>query len=182
MSSLPPNIVLLGFMGTGKSAVAREIGKRLRRPVVEMDGEIEKREGMAISRIFAERGEPYFRSREGELARRLSRSGGKVIAAGGGVVLDPANLRALGRRGVLVRLDARPEVILRRVEREGHRPLLEGGDRLATIKRLLSARRRFYAAIERRVDTSDLSVGEVASRIVSLLPELKGTPRRSVET
>lgn len=181
MSSLPPNIVLLGFMGTGKSAVAREIGKRLRRPVVEMDGEIEKREGMVISRIFAERGEPYFRSRERELVQKLSRSGGKVIAAGGGVVLDPANLRALARRGVLVRLDARPEVILRRVEREGHRPLLEGGDRLSTIKRLLAARRSFYDAIENRIDTSDLSVAAVADRIVALLPESKRSPRRSME-
>ncbi len=158
-------------MGTGKSAVARELGRCLGRPVVEMDAVIEEREGMPIRRIFSEKGEGYFRARERELVREIALSGGQIVAAGGGVVLDPRNVRDLGPNGLLICLTARLEVILKRVEKESHRPLLECGDRRTAIQDLLGARRRFYDAIGNRIDTSELSVSEVASRIIALLPD-----------
>ena len=164
-----PNIVLFGFMGTGKSAVARRLGERLDRPVIEMDALIEEREGMAISRIFAERGEEYFRKLERELVKELSARRGAVIATGGGVVLDPDNVSDLSRFGLPVCLNARTGVILSRVSRETHRPLLEGEGRAEKIERLLRLRKPFYRRIPHQLDTSDLSVEEVADRIVALL-------------
>ncbi len=159
--------MLFGFMGTGKSAVGRLLGERLHRPVVEMDEIIEEREGMSISRLFIERGEAYFRKRERALAEELSRRRGQIVATGGGVVLDPDNIRDFAWSGLLVCLTARPEVILKRVENESHRPLLEKGDRLETIRRMLDDRRIFYDRIEYRIDTSDLSVDQIVRNIIS---------------
>lgn len=163
---------MFGFMGTGKTAVARVLGEKLGREVVEMDKLIEEREGTSISRIFAEQGEDYFRRRERELVGELSRGGGKIIATGGGVVLDPENLRDFRENGVLVCLDASPEAILKRVEGESHRPLLEVSDRLKTIKEILEKRRAFYGEVDHRIDTSGLSVEEVAECILGLVDRL----------
>jgi shikimate kinase len=162
------NIVLFGFMGTGKTVLAHLLGDRLDRPVLEMDDLIEEREGMKIGRIFAERGEEYFRLRERELVRDLARQGGKIIATGGGLVLDRDNIRDLRKNGILICLTARPEVILRRVADQSHRPLLEMGDRLETIKRLLEVRRPAYELIEHQIDTSELTVEEVLERILAI--------------
>lgn len=163
------NIVLFGFMGTGKTAVARLLGERLGRPVVEMDALIEEREGMEISRIFAERGEGYFRKLERKLVRELADSHGRIIATGGGVILDPDNIRDLSRSGTLICLTARPEVILERVAGESHRPLLEGPGREETVKRMLKDRRPDYDRIPGQIDTSDLSIEEVAGRVIGLM-------------
>ena len=160
------NIVLFGFMGTGKTAIARLLGERLDRPVVEMDDLIEEREGTTISRIFAEKGEAYFRQQERELVMNLSREGGKIIATGGGVVLNPVNIRDFEKTGIAVCLTARPEVILKRVENETYRPLLEVENRLKKIEKLLASRRPFYDRVEHQISTSDLRVEEVVDRIL----------------
>lgn len=159
------NIVLFGFMGTGKSAVAERLGEDLNREVVEMDGIIESREGIPISRIFSGKGEGYFRKLEKELVGELSREEGKIIATGGGVALQPENIEALGRNGILICLRARPEVILKRLEGETHRPLLEVSDRKRRMEEILSSRRPFYDLIENQVDTSDMSVEEAAAAV-----------------
>lgn len=163
------NIVLFGFMGTGKTAVARLLGKKLDRPAVEMDALIEEREGMEISRIFAERGEEYFRQLERKLVRELAGLRGRVIATGGGVVLDPDNIRDLSRSGLPVCLTARPGVILERIAGENHRPLLERSDREETVKKMLAARRSSYEQIPHQIDTSDLSVEEVVERVLEIM-------------
>ena len=167
------NIVLFGFMGTGKTAIARLLGEQSGRPVVEMDDLIEEREGMTISRIFAEKGEAYFRQRERELVMDLSREGGKIIATGGGVVLNPDNIRDFEKTGIVLCLTARPGVILSRVENETHRPLLEVENRLEKIEKLLAARRPFYDRIEHQIDTSDLSVEEVVDCILVVYNRMK---------
>lgn len=163
------NIFLVGFMGTGKSAVGRILARRTKRRFVDMDSEIEQRAGKAISRIFAEDGEPVFRQMERSLAAELSALDNQVVATGGGIVLDPRNIADFDRSGVTVCLHASPEEILRRVSGSNHRPLLEQDDKLNRIVSILKDRRHLYAAIQKRVDTTALSPEQVADAVLALI-------------
>jgi shikimate kinase len=160
------NLVLLGFMGTGKSALGRRLAALTSRPFLDMDAELERRAGRPISRIFAEAGEEAFRRMESQLAAEWGPRDGTVIACGGGVVLREENLRALGQNGVLVCLTARPEVILERTARSKKRPLLAGENPAQKIRDLLAVRAPFYAKIPIQVDTSDLDPDSLADRIL----------------
>ena len=161
------NIVLMGFMGTGKSTVGRQLAGRLKMTFVDMDTIIEERAGKPIPRIFAEDGEAAFRIMESDLARELSQRAGLVIACGGGVVLNPENVSHYRRTGLVVCLTATPEVIFERTSRARNRPLLEEQDRMKRIRDLLAARRSLYAALPRQVDTSSRSAGEVVETILA---------------
>lgn len=165
------NIVLLGFMGTGKSSVAEELAARLNARLISTDRLIEKREGMTINEIFAEKGEPYFRSSEKKVVKEASGMDGVIIDAGGGVVLDKENLDALGRNGVLFCLDARPETIARRTSAASDRPLLKAGDPLTEIRRLLEKRAPYYAAVRHQMDTDGKTAREVADEILRIFHE-----------
>lgn len=167
----PPNIVLVGFMGTGKSAVGRRLARCLRRDFIDMDAVIEERAGKSISRIFAEDGEPYFRRLERALVQELAREPNRVIAGGGGVVLNPDNLADFSRSGLVVCLTAAPEEILRRVKTATHRPLLQTDDPAGRIRELLQQRQPFYDAIPCRVDTTGLTLDEVVSGILAMFDE-----------
>lgn len=160
------NLVLLGFMGTGKSALGRRLAELARRPFLDMDAELERRAGKPVARIFAEDGEAAFRDMETRLAEEWGGKEGAVISCGGGVVLRAENLQALGRNGVLVCLTARPEVILERTSRSKKRPLLAGEDREQKIRDLLAARAPFYAKIPIQVDTSDRDLDALADRLL----------------
>lgn len=163
------NIVLIGFMGTGKSTVARAVATRLDRPYIDMDMLIEEREGMKISDIFAEKGEPYFRQLERTLTQELSQKENQVIAPGGGIVLNPENVSDFSRTGLVICLVADPETILHRIASDTHRPLLErDGDKMQHISDLLEKRRSLYEAIPLRIDTTRLSAREVADRVIAL--------------
>ena len=164
----PRNLVLVGFMGTGKSAVGRRVAALAAAPFLEMDAELERRAGKSISRIFAEDGEPAFRDQEAQLAEEWGRKQGAVISCGGGVVLREANLRALEANGLLVCLTARPEVILARTARAAKRPLLAGDNHEQKIRDLLAARAPLYAKIPAQIDTSDASLEDLAARLLKL--------------
>lgn len=157
------NLVLLGFMGTGKSAVGRRVAALAGAPFFEMDAELERRAGKSISRIFSEDGEPAFRDLEARLADEWGKKEGAVISCGGGVVLRAENLRALGANGLLVCLTARPEILLARTAHSKKRPLLAGEDPEQKIRDLLAARAPLYAKIPVQVDTSDASLEDVAA-------------------
>ncbi|MBN1935068.1 MAG: bifunctional shikimate kinase/3-dehydroquinate synthase, partial [Anaerolineae bacterium] len=165
--SLPPfNIVLTGFMGTGKTSVGREAARRLGRPFVDMDVEIEKRAGKAISRIFAEDGEAKFRGIEADLCAKLSHRDGLVIATGGGALIDPDNRRRMMACGPVFCLTTGADTLLARLAAAQDRPLLDVADRKAEIERLLAGRQDAYAAIPRQIDTTHLSVDEIVARVV----------------
>lgn len=163
----PRNLVLVGFMGTGKSAVGRRVAALAAAPFLEMDAELERRAGKSISRIFAEDGEPAFRDQEAQLAEEWGRKQGAVISCGGGVVLRETNLRALQANGLLVCLTARPEVILARTARAAKRPLLAGENPEQKIRDLLAARAPLYAKIPVQLDTSDLGPEELAAQVLA---------------
>lgn len=163
------NIVLLGFMGTGKTTVGRLLAGQFRMTFLDMDQIIEERTGKTISRIFAEDGEPRFRALERELVEELSARQGLVIGAGGGVVLNPDNVRDFNRSGLVVCLTAEPGVILSRLSGDNSRPLLAGDEKGARILKLLESRRSLYDAIPNKVDTSSLAPADVAAAVSSFL-------------
>jgi len=162
------NIVLMGFMGTGKTTVGRMLAAKLGLRFVDMDAIIEERQGKPISRIFAEEGEPHFRALERALVQELSAQDGLVVATGGGVVLNRQNIDDYSRTGLVVCLSAAPGTILARVAQETHRPLLEGDEKARRIVTLLESRRALYASIPHQIDTNALTAEQVTAAIVKL--------------
>ena len=162
------NVILIGFMGTGKTAVGEQVASRLGRRFVDTDALIEERAGRSISRIFAEDGEPAFRRLEAQVIAQAAAGDGRVIATGGGVVLSRANMDCLRGNGVIIALRADAESILARVGRGEYRPLL-GDAPEESIKRLLRERDPLYQEADLVVETSALSVQDVAERVVSFV-------------
>jgi shikimate kinase/3-dehydroquinate synthase len=162
------NIVITGFMGTGKSAVGREVARHLGWQFVDMDDVIVSRAGKSIPRIFAEDGEPAFRAIESDVCVDLSTQERLVIATGGGALVNPDNRRVMMRGGTVVCLKADPEEILRRVSDDDNRPLLNVPDPRARVADLLAARRAAYQAIPWQIETTGLSVEEVAGQVIAL--------------
>ncbi|MBE3588665.1 MAG: shikimate kinase [Thermoanaerobacteraceae bacterium] len=166
------NIVLIGFMGTGKSTVGRRLAARLGREFVDTDEEIERVTGKTIPQLFARDGEIRFRSEEALVVKKVAARQDLVVATGGGVVLNPENVRVLRENGVLIGLTAGPEVIYQRVKRKRNRPLLNGpGDTLDRIRELLAAREKAYAVADFTVDTGRHDLEEVVKMIVEYLKE-----------
>jgi shikimate kinase len=157
------NIALIGFMGSGKSMVARELGIRLKAQVVATDDLVEAREGKAIGEIFKSKGEAYFRELEHGIIKDVSLRRGIVIDCGGGVVLHKENLKLLKTGGIVFYLQATPEVIYQRIKDEKHRPLLKVPDPLGRIKELYQQRLPLYNQADYTIDANDASVeGPVA--------------------
>jgi shikimate kinase len=164
------NIVIMGFMGTGKSSVARVLATRLGMDALDMDDLIEEREGRLIRDIFAQDGEPYFRQLERAMVQELAGRNGLVIACGGGVVLNPDNIQDYSQTGTVVCLMAEPEEILARVARQTHRPLLEDGDKAERICSLFEQRRTLYESIPNRVKTDGKDLETVADEVLAYCP------------
>ncbi|MDD3828600.1 MAG: shikimate kinase, partial [Anaerolineae bacterium] len=162
------NLVVTGFMGTGKTAAGRELARRLGRPFFDMDAEIEARAGCSIHDMFARVGEATFRRLEAALCRELAARQGLVIATGGGALLAADNREILAASGHVVCLQASPDEIRRRVEGGDERPLL-AGDAGQAIDRLLAERAAAYGAFPLQVDTTGLGVDEVADRVLALV-------------
>ncbi len=164
----PRNIVLTGFMGTGKSAVAAELARLARLRSVEVDEEIERTAGMSIREIFAEYDESRFRELETREIQRIAALSGQVISTGGGAVMKEENMEALSASGVIVCLSARPETILKRTARNSDRPLLNVPDPMKKINELLSLRKPYYEKADFTVDTEGKTPLEIAEEILEL--------------
>ncbi len=167
------NIALIGFMGTGKSAVGKVLAERLNREFIELDSLIEQKAEKPIPEIFGQDGEVAFRELEIEVTKEVSRNKNQVIACGGGIVLNKINIDRLKKDSVIVYLTASPGVILKRVSDGGEeRPLLKAANPALTIQELLRFRKQFYErAADIKVNTSKLDVGSVAEQIIKKLGE-----------
>ena len=163
------NIVLIGFMGTGKTSVGKALAKKLGRPVIDIDRIIEEKEKRKIGDIFKKDGEARFRAIEKEAILSQAGKEGAVITTGGGAVLDPANVEALRTNGCLVALLASSETIYERVRNAKHRPLLNGKDMRAEISRLLEIREPHYRRAEYQFETDGLTADQVADMILEAL-------------
>lgn len=170
------NVILTGFMGTGKTSLGKMLAIKLGRPFVDIDRKIEEETKLTIPKIFELHGEAHFRELEKIAVRELSEKRGLVIATGGGTIKDEENLNLLKSSGVLICLTAEPEEIFNRTVRRGERPVLDGGgnERLATIKRLLAERKKFYDRADYHVDTTDWSPIQIVDDICRHLRQFGG--------
>jgi shikimate kinase len=159
-------LYLVGFMGAGKSSVARALGKRLDWKVEDIDARIELAERRDIPTIFRDSGEPYFRTRERETLIDLLPERGAVIASGGGTFADASNRELMLRDGGVVWLDVPFEIIVQRVPRDGRRPL--AADRPG-MEQLYNQRLAAYRQAHLRVDAGRGSVEELVEHIVEWL-------------
>ena len=169
------NVILTGFMGTGKSSLGKMLAAKLGRPFVDIDKKSEDDAKLSIPKIFERFGEEHFRALEKSAVRELCEKRGLVIATGGGTVKDEENLHLLKNSGVLICLTATPEEIFSRTARRGERPVLDGGgnERLATIKRLLAERKKFYDCADYHVDTTHWSPIQIIGSICRYLRQFR---------
>ncbi|MBK8027869.1 MAG: shikimate kinase [Chloroflexi bacterium] len=156
------NVVLTGFMATGKTTVGQALALLLDRAFVDADAEIVRRAGMSIPQIFERDGEPRFRALEHEVCMDLNSERGLVIATGGGMLVDPENRRRMLDTGLVVCLDAQKDVIGARLAAAQERPL--AGDWAA----LFDKRRAAYAAIPVHIDTGGKTPETIAQEILTL--------------
>ncbi|MBI1821916.1 MAG: 3-dehydroquinate synthase [Nitrospirae bacterium] len=166
MQKFHKNIVLVGFMGVGKSTVGKLLAKQTGYTFLDTDQVIEEKEGFSISEIFERKGENYFREIEKEVIRHISqRDDSLIVATGGGALLKPENLKNLKKIGCLICLRASAEEILKRVKNEKHRPLLRGDNPLGEIKALMRERELTYQAAEWVIETDQKTPQEIYKNI-----------------
>ncbi len=164
------NIILTGFMGTGKSTIGQLVATQLQRDFIDMDALIEQREGRTINQIFTESDEPYFRQLEAELCRELAGQEGLIIATGGGALIPEANLRVMEQTGLVVCLTCSPNTLWQRIGQSEDRPMLaeQNEGRFARLSALLEQRAPAYARINHQLDVTHLSPEEAARRVSEL--------------
>ena len=160
------NLALVGFMGTGKSAAGRLAAESLEFEFVDTDELIETQSGLTIEEIFKQQGEAVFRQLEQDVVRKLGLREKTVIATGGGLVIDPANLASLKTHALIVCLWATPEAIWERVRTQTHRPLLQTDDPLGKIRELFAVRDPLYRQADVLINTALRSPKEVAQQVL----------------
>jgi len=164
-----PHLILVGLPGSGKTTVGEAVAERLGRTFLDLDQEIERREGRSITEIFGEKGEPYFRQKEEELTAELKLVGNMIIAPGGGWVANPRNIAQVRPPGRLVYLRVRPETAIKRLgPTRSMRPLLTRPDPLGELERLLHDRRAAYESADAVVDTELYALQKVIEMVVRL--------------
>jgi len=161
------NIFLIGFMGSGKSTMAKMLAKEMGNELVEMDETIEAEAGMSINEIFEKHGEDYFRDLESTLIERIARKGGVIVSCGGGAILREENVLNMKKSGKIIYLSATPETIYERVRHSTNRPLLKGNMNIEYITCLMEKRIDIYRS------TADEVVSVDAKDKKTILEEIK---------
>lgn len=162
------NIVLTGFMGSGKTTIGKLIAEKLDIELIDTDSEVIKEFSMTIDKIFEVHGEKKFREVETRVIERVSKLENVVISTGGGVVLNPENVKLLRENGVIYFLYASAESILKRLKDDDTRPLLKSGDKLSNIIKLLNMRMPFYKNCDFEINTDILTPELAAEKIISI--------------
>jgi shikimate kinase len=176
--SQPDNIILCGFMGTGKTTVGKLIAAKMGWQFVDTDQVIEARQGQTVSAIFAEAGESAFRQMESALCVEMIGWRQTVIATGGGIVLREENRANLNRAGLVVCLDAPADEIVARLSGATDRPLLAGDNPTVRIAELLAARESVYGALPCHVHTAGHAPHEIAEAIIALWKQIPDNAMR----
>lgn len=167
------NIVLVGMMGSGKTTIGRPLAEALGFTFVDADEELERWAGRKISDIFANDGEETFRELETETVKRLTRRAGQVIATGGGVILRQENRIRLKENGLVIFLNARPEVLYQRLQDDTSRPLLQVNDLQERINQLRSQRLGLYQEMaEWELDTDGYEIEQIVQHLTAKIKVL----------
>lgn len=156
-------------MATGKTSVGKELARKKKWQFVDLDDLIELKEGRTISEIFVKDGEPYFRRIEKQVLKEVAKEKRFIIACGGGIVIDPENIKLMKETGLLVCLTATPDAILKRASGQSHRPLLNVRDPGKQIDLLLKMRAPYYAKADKLIDTSKMSIDEVITKVIRII-------------
>jgi shikimate kinase len=164
------NIILIGFMGSGKTSVGKKLSLLLRREFIDMDDFLEKREKMSINEIFEHYGEAYFREMEADLCKRFSEPKEKIIATGGGVIKSSKNMANLKKGGIVIYLKSSPARIAQNLKYDDTRPLLKVDDKEAKIAELLKEREPSYNKYsDITLDVSGFDLDETVDRLMQRL-------------
>ncbi len=163
------NIILIGFMGTGKTTIATALANRLKMRYISTDDLIEKKEKSTINEIFTKKGEEYFRDAESDAIREAAQMENVIIDAGGGAVIREENMTNFKSNGIIVCLTADEETIMQRTKKYKHRPLLNVEDPKRKIRELLAKRAPFYAKADYCIDTGKFTARQVVNKIIEIV-------------
>lgn len=160
------NLALIGLMGSGKSTVGALLAKELHLQFVDIDTEIEKKEKLTISEIFATKGEAFFRKLETQALKEFAQKNSQVISTGGGAVQNFENLEVLKQNCTLIYLRTSPEVLFERIKDDNSRPLLQNSEPLLSLKELLKKRQENYQKADIIIDTDNKTTIEILNEIL----------------
>lgn len=166
------NIVLIGFMGVGKSLAAQHLADKLSRPILSTDELIVAQQGKSIAQIFQDQGEEYFRQIEADIIESLVDQKDVIIDCGGGIALNPRNIELLKKNGIVFYLSATAEEIYKNVKDHKHRPLLNTPDPKNKIAQLLAARRPFYEKADYVIDADGKTGQQLCVDILTLFKKM----------
>ena len=163
------SLILVGLMGAGKSAIGRRVASRLQMKFLDADTEIELAAGQSISDIFAEHGEAYFRDREEKIIERLLVDGPLILATGGGAFMSEVTRKNIKAHGISVWLRAELDVLMERVGRRDHRPLLRTEDPRAVMQKLIDERYPIYSQSDITVESRDVAHEVIVQEILKAI-------------
>ena len=166
------NIMLIGFMGVGKTSVSKRLSKKFDMPELDMDSMIVEQENKSINDIFAENGEDYFREVETRCLIEIQKKKGFIVSCGGGVVVKDENIEHMKDGGVILLLTATPQTVYNRVKDDDSRPILRGNKNVEFIELLMNKRKdRYLAVADIIISTDDKTIDEIVEEITDKLEE-----------